>query len=75
LFKWLSNAGGVAPEEMARTFNCGIGMVAIVAPKNTNAAKKQLSDAGETVFEIGNVISDASDTRVKFENWEAAWQS
>ena len=75
LFKWLSNAGDVAPKEMARTFNCGIGMVAIVAPENANAAKKKLSDAGESVFEIGSVISDASDTRVKIENWEAAWQS
>ena len=75
LFKWLSNAGGVAPEEMARTFNCGVGMVVIVAPENAEAAKKQFSDAGEAVFEIGNVISNSSDARVKIENWEAAWRS
>jgi len=75
LFKWLSNKGGVSPDEMARTFNCGIGMVAIVAPENSEVAKKQLTDAGETVFKIGNVISDDGDARVKIENWEAAWQS
>jgi phosphoribosylformylglycinamidine cyclo-ligase len=75
LFKWLSNAGSVAPEEMARTFNCGIGMVVIVTPENSDATKKQLSDAGESVFEIGIVVSDDGDTRVKIENWQAAWQN
>ena len=32
VFRWLAERGRVAPAEMARTFNCGIGMVAIVAP-------------------------------------------
>ena len=75
LFKWLCNAGNVTPDEMARTFNCGIGMVVIVARENADAAKKLLSDSGEIVFEIGNVIPGNNDARVKIGNWEAAWLS
>src|SRR5690606_32129586 len=32
VFAWLAEAGGVVPEEMLRVFNCGIGMVVVVAP-------------------------------------------
>jgi phosphoribosylformylglycinamidine cyclo-ligase len=40
---------------MARTFNCGIGMVAIVAPDHVSAVKSALEGAGEAVFEIGRI--------------------
>jgi len=55
VFRWLIDSGKVAPEEMARTFNCGIGMVAIVAPEKVDTATEILRRHGETVFTIGRI--------------------
>jgi phosphoribosylformylglycinamidine cyclo-ligase len=55
LFDWLRDNGNVAPQEMYRTFNCGIGMVVIVAPSDANAALAQLSAAGELATVIGAI--------------------
>ena len=55
VFAWLQQHGQVDDDEMARTFNCGIGMVVIVTPDNADAAMKLLRDAGETVFRIGSI--------------------
>ena len=41
---------------MARTFNCGIGMVAVVAPRRGRGARAPLDDAGERVVEIGRIV-------------------
>jgi phosphoribosylformylglycinamidine cyclo-ligase len=53
LFDWLREMGNVAPQEMYRTFNCGIGMVVIVDKSDADAALKQLNAAGETATIIG----------------------
>jgi phosphoribosylformylglycinamidine cyclo-ligase len=45
--------GNVAPQEMYRTFNCGIGMVVVVAKKDADEALKQLNAAGERATVIG----------------------
>ena len=45
---------------MARTFNCGIGMVAAVAGEDADLVAAELAEAGETVFRIGEVVADAS---------------
>lgn len=55
LFAWLQQHGGVADAEMYRVFNCGIGMVVIVAPEIAKEAMHQLTTAGETVFQIGSI--------------------
>ena len=55
LFKWLQQQGNVAEEEMHRVFNCGIGMVAVVAAADAKRADARLRAAGETVYEIGKV--------------------
>jgi phosphoribosylformylglycinamidine cyclo-ligase len=55
LFTWLQAQGNVADLEMYKTFNCGIGMAVIVAEEYAAAAIELLSDAGETVFHIGNI--------------------
>lgn len=55
LFRWLQQHGGVADAEMHRVFNCGIGMVVIVAPELAQAARAQLTAAGETVYQIGEI--------------------
>ncbi len=53
LFHWLREQGGVAEQEMYRTFNCGIGMVVIVAAEDADNAIAQLQESGETVTKIG----------------------
>lgn len=55
LFAWLQQHGGVADAEMHRVFNCGIGMVVVVAPEIAEEAMQQLTAAGETVFQIGSI--------------------
>jgi len=55
LFKWLQQQGNVAEEEMHRVFNCGIGMVAVVAAADAKRAAAKLRAAGETVYEIGTI--------------------
>ncbi len=55
LFQWLQEKGGVAPAEMYRTFNCGIGMVVIVAAEQAAQATALLQAEGETVYTLGAI--------------------
>ncbi|HKQ23626.1 MAG TPA: phosphoribosylformylglycinamidine cyclo-ligase [Burkholderiales bacterium] len=61
LFEWLQRNGNVAEAEMHRVFNCGIGMVAIVAGEDAGRAKKVFEREGESVFEIGEIRSRVGD--------------
>jgi len=61
LFQWLQSAGNVESHEMYRTFNCGIGMVVIVAAEHADAAVAQLSAAGETVHRLGLIRARQGD--------------
>ncbi|NMW31903.1 phosphoribosylformylglycinamidine cyclo-ligase [Altererythrobacter sp. RZ02] len=55
LMAFLQAQGNIEPEEMARTFNCGVGMVLAVEPDNVAALTAELEAAGETVFTIGTI--------------------
>ncbi len=55
LFQWLQSKGAVAESEMHRVFNCGIGMVAVVAAADAPRAARRLRALGETVYEIGRI--------------------
>ncbi len=55
VFRWLQEAGGVALPEMYRTFNCGIGMVVVVAAAEADAAEALLRAQGETIYRLGRV--------------------
>ena len=59
VFKWLAKAGGIAENEMLRTFNCGIGMIAVVDPRKASAVMKVLRRGGEKVTPIGEVTRAA----------------
>ena len=56
VFKWLAEQGGIAELELLRTFNCGIGMIAIVQPDAIEAVTEVLTEGGETVALLGEVI-------------------
>jgi phosphoribosylformylglycinamidine cyclo-ligase len=61
LFDWLQREGAVSDVEMHRVFNCGIGMVAIVAADAADAALALLREAGETAWRIGEIVARPSD--------------
>jgi phosphoribosylformylglycinamidine cyclo-ligase len=79
IFSLLQGGGRIAPEEMARTFNCGIGMAMIAAPEQAAAVSAQLEGAGESVFEIGRIeegrrgctVTGAGDTWNSDKDWSA----
>ena len=55
LFDWLQAEGNVTDDEMHRVFNCGIGMVVVVAQEHLAAALQQLEAAGEKAWKIGEI--------------------
>jgi phosphoribosylformylglycinamidine cyclo-ligase len=61
LFRWLQMKGGVADAEMVRVFNCGIGMVVIVAPDQVDAAIKSLTEQGLKAWTVGEVVERPKD--------------
>ena len=75
VFAWLARAGGVAPEEMLRVFNCGIGMCLVVAEADAAAATELLTQAGETVFRLGAIEAGAEGAaaEVRIANLTPGW--
>ena len=55
LMAFLQAQGAIEPEEMARTFNCGIGMIAAVRAGDVAEVTTALEAAGETVFRVGQI--------------------
>ena len=74
VFQWLMKTGGVAVDEMARTFNCGIGMVAVVDASAVDDVMKSLQNAGEKVFSIGQIVPRPESGRhVNLIGMDKAW--
>ncbi|MCF2903668.1 phosphoribosylformylglycinamidine cyclo-ligase [Octadecabacter sp. CECT 8868] len=55
VFKWLAEQAGLEQSEMLKTFNCGLGMVAVVTPDKVDVARVMFAMAGHDVFEIGKI--------------------
>ena len=55
LFQWLAEQGGLSQAEMLKTFNCGIGMVLVVAPEAQVQITAMLKEMDEDVIELGRV--------------------
>jgi phosphoribosylformylglycinamidine cyclo-ligase len=66
VFKWLADEGGIAPEEMLRTFNCGVGMIAIVAAKDADAVVQACTKEGDKAVAIGDVVQASDEARVVY---------
>ena len=73
LMAFLQAQGNIEPEEMARTFNCGVGMVLAVDEAHVSAVCHALEDAGESVFRIGAVQEGEKGCTVRgsAETWSA----
>jgi phosphoribosylformylglycinamidine cyclo-ligase len=66
VFKWLAEQGGVAELELLRTFNCGVGMIAIVKPDAVEKVTDILTANGETVSLLGEVVPATVERRVVY---------
>lgn len=79
LMAFLQAQGHIEPEEMARTFNCGIGMAVVVAEADVEAVTAALEAAGEVVHRIGWIAEGARGCTVRggAETWSAraAWSA
>ena len=79
LMAFLQAQGNIEPAEMARTFNCGIGMVLVLAAENADGVAAELAAAGEQVYAIGEVeagergctVSGAAEVWSARKSWEA----
>ena len=59
IFDWLQQQGNVDTSEMHRVFNCGIGFVLVVAPRDAGIAIERLGASGERAYAIGTVVPRA----------------
>jgi phosphoribosylformylglycinamidine cyclo-ligase len=59
VFDWLAKTGGIEQSEMRRTFNCGVGMIAIVDPADQEHALQILESFGETAWRLGQIAAGA----------------
>jgi phosphoribosylformylglycinamidine cyclo-ligase len=74
VFQWLMKTGGIAKDEMLRTFNCGIGMIVVVAAEQADSVIKSLQNSGETVHRLGEIAPRMeSNQPVIFKNIDQAW--
>lgn len=73
LMAFLQAQGAIEPEEMARTFNCGVGMAVVVAADQADAVLAALEAAGETAFGIGEIVAGQRGCTVfgSAETWSA----
>ena len=55
VFQWLRETGGVSEHEMRRTFNCGVGLMLVVAPDQAPPVLAALLNAGEEAFVVGEL--------------------
>lgn len=65
LFNWLMRTGNIERKEMYRTFNCGVGMVLVVAAEQANQAIKSLNQKGENAFILGEIRAGGAEPSVQ----------
>jgi phosphoribosylformylglycinamidine cyclo-ligase len=76
VFRWLREVGHVPTGDMLRTFNCGLGMIAVVAQEEAMRVAKVLTEAGESVHEVG-IIEPAPEREADcvIDHAESLWRS
>ncbi len=73
VFEWLQQEGNIETAEMSRTFNCGIGMVVVVAAENAAAAKAVFEQHGETVYVIGQITEGTGAPKCRVTGSAGTW--
>ena len=74
VFSWLRGTGSKA-HEMARTFNCGIGMVVIAAADQADEVEDALGDAGALALRIGaGEVAEGENAGIAIDNLDSAWK-
>lgn len=68
VFQWLAEHGPVAPEEMRRTFNCGIGMAVVVEAAEADAIAQLFAAEGEEAVAIGEIVAAEGEPQVRYAN-------
>ena len=64
VFAWLAKTAGIDAQEMLRTFNCGIGLVAVVAEKYSGHVIEAFQQCGDRAVRIGHVAAGAGEAKV-----------
>ncbi len=76
VFRWLREAGGVPTDDMLRTFNCGLGMIAVVAQDDVAQVARVLREAGETVHAVGIIErAPTNEADCVVEHGDGLWRS
>ncbi|PZP57043.1 MAG: phosphoribosylformylglycinamidine cyclo-ligase [Micavibrio aeruginosavorus] len=75
VFKWLKKSAAISNHDMARTLNCGLGMIVICAANSANELEVLLKANGEDFHRIGDVIAATGNERVIIENMDQEWAS
>ncbi|MCB9973331.1 MAG: phosphoribosylformylglycinamidine cyclo-ligase [Rhodospirillales bacterium] len=74
LYQWLKKIGALSNRDLSRTLNTGIGFVMIVSAEHAGVIANHLSDAGETVFRLGEILpATPGAPRINLENTETGW--
>lgn len=66
VFGWLARTAGIDQSEMVRTFNCGVGMIAVAAAEDADRVAEVLTREGETVVRLGVLEADEDGPRTLF---------
>jgi phosphoribosylformylglycinamidine cyclo-ligase len=64
VFGWLARQAGIAEREMLRTFNCGLGMMAVVAAESAGHVIDAFQESGEKAMRVGHLIAGEAEAKV-----------
>ena len=73
VFKWLAKEASISAKDMARTFNCGLGMIVITAAEDAEELMRFFTDVGETIYRVGEVEKNLGDNRISLQGMESSW--
>jgi phosphoribosylformylglycinamidine cyclo-ligase len=66
VFGWLAKSAGVEEREMLRTFNCGIGLIAVVSEKSSGHVIDAFQESGERATRIGTLVKSDGEPKVHY---------
>jgi phosphoribosylformylglycinamidine cyclo-ligase len=66
VFGWLARQAGIAEREMLRTFNCGLGLIAVVAPESAGHVIDAFQECGEKAMRVGSLVAGKGEAKVVY---------